>query len=226
MKQLLKIGTALALGVLLGSYGKSKTENSAGAQPLIAPVQAMEVEQLKTQNANLLQENSSLRQQLLAVVNQLQQITVQSSSSIANVESADIKNQNELEINTLKSKIISDKIIKKLNDHSNDLSSTLAQEFNNEAINYEWAEAEQQKLSSWFSNDAEFAGLALQSVSCRTTQCKISVAAVTHEQANNIVTTLSHALKEHYESSVYFSDTNLTRNTTELYISFAPDDAI
>lgn len=227
MKYVIQIGIALALGVLVGGYGVSRTERSADIESRIESVRVEEVGQLKTQNANLLQKNNMLRQQLAAALNQSQQVITQATTSAThNVAQVEIDNQGETGINKLRSKIIADKIIKKLNDHSHDLSSTLAQEFNNEAINYEWAEAEQQKLSGWFSNDVEFAGLALQNVSCRTTQCKISVAASTLEQANSIFTTLSNALKERYKSSLYFSDTDLTNNTTALYISFAPDDVI
>ena len=227
MKQLIVGALVLVTGVLLGYYGDNLTKPKENIQSLPSHVQVVEFEQLKTESARLQQENGSLRHQLMVALNQPKKTIDQTTQSVtARPMQTEVKSQADFELAALKTKIIENKIVKKLSDSPQHLSNILAQEFNSEAINYEWADAEQQKLSSWFSNNKEFAGLALQDISCRTTQCKISVAASTQEQANSIFMTLSNELKERYASSLYFTDMDLENNTTSLYISFAQDDVI
>lgn len=226
-QQVVLIGVAMVLGFLLGSFYATSTDGSSHKVVQTNDSALVELERLKDQNASLLQEIDTLRRKL-AVEPRISQKSIARTSNPDDVNSrkAELDNQTAQEMQALKSKMIANEILGKINNNPEELSSVLAQEFNSEAVNHQWAETEQQRLSNWFVNNEEFSGLALQGVTCRTTQCKISVAASTPEQANNIFEVLSSALKEQYAFSLYYSDVDLTHNTAALYISFSPDAAL
>ncbi|MFC3116652.1 S10 family serine carboxypeptidase-like protein [Cellvibrio fontiphilus] len=226
-QQVVLIGVALVAGFLMGNFYATPADNASHKIAQSNESTLVLLEQLKNQNANLLQELNSLRKRMAIAQSSSSTEIIQTAES-DNLDTAqtELNKQTALELQTLKSKMIANEILGKINNNPEELSSVLAQEFNSEAVNQQWAEAEQQKLSNWFVNNEAFSGLALQGVTCRTTQCKISVAASTTEQANNIFEVLSHALKEQYEFSLYYSDVDLTQNTAALYISFSPEAAL
>lgn len=226
-QQVVLIGVAMVLGFLLGNFYTTPTDGSSHKVVQTNDSALVELERLKDQNSSLLQEVNVLRKKLTLVSGSPQESIIQTArpDDISHGK-AELENKTVQEMQALKSKIIATEILGKINNHPEELSSVLSQEFNNEAVNHQWAEAEQQRLSSWFVNNEEFSGLALQDITCRTTQCKISVAASTREQANDIFEVLSNALKEQYEFSLYYSDVDLTHNTAALYISFSSDTAL
>lgn len=226
-QQVVLIGVALIVGFLIGSFYATATEGSSQKVAQTNGAVFVELELLKDQNANLLQEVDTLRKKLMmGSGNSQESIARTPNPDGINIGKEKLDNQTVQELQALKSKIIANEILGKINNNPEELSSVLAQEFNSEAVNHQWAETEQQKLSNWFVDNEEFSGLALQGVTCRTTQCKISVAASTPEQANNIFEVLSSALKEQYAFSLYYSDVDLAHNTAALYISFSPDAAL
>lgn len=226
-QQVVLIGAAVVSGFLLGNFYQTPTDGSSQKVVQTNDSALVELERLKDQNANLLQEVDALRKELTLVSASLQESIIQTAKpSDVNIGKAGLENKTVQEMQALKSKIIANEILGKINNDPEKLSHVLAQEFNSEEVNQQWADAEQHKLSNWFVNNEAFSGLALQGVTCRTTQCKISVAASTPEQANNIFEILSNALKEEYEYSLYYSDIDLAHNTAALYISFSPDTAL
>lgn len=218
MKQLLIIGVSLVVGFITGSYWASPNNISANITSNAIDTKNADIVQLQNHNANLQLENNSLRQRLIAKQSS-SQLTTQNSTSSATSASG---NQAEHELAIVELEMTAEKIHNTLRNNNYN-SSYLAKNFENEKTDYAWAEAEQQKLSNWFINNHEFSGLALREVSCRTTQCKISVAANTNEQANEILTKLSSVLSENYKSSLHFADTDIASGKTTLYISFAQD---
>lgn len=224
MKQLLFIGVSLGIGFISGNYWASLDNISANIPSNAIDTKNAGIIQLQNHNANLQLENNSLRQQLINRQNS-SQLTTQ-NSTFANSTSSAVStssNQAESELAAVKLKMTEEKIHNTLRNNNYN-SSYLAKNFEDEKTDHIWAEAEQQKLSNLFINNDEFSNLALREISCRTTQCKISVAANTNEQANEALTKLSSALSENNKSSLYFSDTDIANSKTTLYISFAQDE--
>lgn len=74
------------------------------------------------------------------------------------------------------------------------LNSELEKEFDNEAIDYDWAAEHEETLTEVFYTEESLAQYAVNNIECKTTKCKINFPASDIAQANEISEKFTQAL--------------------------------
>jgi len=201
--------------VFIASYGVSNIASKDLVSPVNSNKASLEarIALLESTNEVLTEENNNLRFQLT------NQITVPISKDEKPIEPTLTVQSTVDELEKYKVKAISNHLAHILDGDLGQVSDRLSSQFEDEAVDYDWAQKEEQKISASFSNHQELAGLALQGVSCRSTQCKLSVAINDINHANEVFSKIELVLKEKYPESVVFASPDFSKNISNFYIS-------
>lgn len=213
---LIAIASAIAGAILVSQY------NSNRCQVDIQPIQNTKL--LNEQIAQLQQENKQLSAQLkqqnsrpsplpdqIAETEQQQQLA-NSSQSMSEKDGVD---EQVLRKSESFSKWLEDA---HKDDGHFDLNKEMQRRFNEEAVDPDWAAAEEQEYFSLFSQNPELSGLALRETQCRTQQCAITVSITDLNQANQLVEKMTVVLRQKNKYPMIIAATDEQQGITKLYI--------
>lgn len=100
-----------------------------------------------------------------------------------------------------------------------DLNREMQIGFERESINVFWAEEQEAKMQNVFNVNSDFSGIALKEVSCRSTQCRLSIAITDMDQANTLVELVSKAVQDEQPYSTVIATPDEQAGVTKIYIS-------
>lgn len=98
------------------------------------------------------------------------------------------------------------------------IEDKLENNFKNESTDVNWANQEQQKYMNFFSQSEELAGIGLIDVVCKSEQCKISIAANSVDESNNISGKVASVLQKSKKPSNFMVVPDLEKSNTNLYV--------
>ena len=100
-----------------------------------------------------------------------------------------------------------------------DLSTKMQTHFASEAVDVFWAEEQEARIQNIFNVNTDLSGIALKETSCRSTQCRLSIAITDMDQANNLVELVSSAIQDEkaYYTVIAIPDEQV--GVTKIYIS-------
>lgn len=99
-----------------------------------------------------------------------------------------------------------------------DLNKEMQRRFDTEAVDPDWAAAEEQEYLSLFSQNPELSGLALRETQCRTQQCAITVSITDLDQANQLAEKMALVLRQKNKYPMIIVATDEQQGITKLYI--------
>lgn len=99
-----------------------------------------------------------------------------------------------------------------------DLNKEMQRRFDAEAVDPDWAAAEEQEYLSLFSQNPELSGLALRETQCRTQQCVITISITDINQANELVEKMTLVLRQQKKYPMIIAAPDEQQGITRLYI--------
>lgn len=99
------------------------------------------------------------------------------------------------------------------------IGNAMQQGFDQEVRDSDWAETEETKVSDLFFESEYLEGLALHNIECRKTQCRLSIAVNSLDQANNTVDNLLNSFVSQQDFRQIVAAPNLEENVTTLFVS-------
>jgi hypothetical protein len=104
-------------------------------------------------------------------------------------------------------------------DHADfDLNKEMQRRFDAEAVDPNWAPAEEQEYFSLFSQNPELSGLALRETQCRTQQCAITVSITDLNQANQLAEKMALVLRQKNKYPMIIAAIDEQQGITKLYV--------
>ena len=99
-----------------------------------------------------------------------------------------------------------------------DLGATMAERFENEDKDYNWAISKEGDLQTLFSQERALGDVALKSTHCKATQCRITVGVIDRHHANEVAMAISRTFAEKYPSQIIV-DTHVDTGEAIFYLS-------
>lgn len=229
MAQPLKIACIAIASAIAGAYTMHYIDSIANQADALAQSQnaAQLIEQLQQENTQL---NALLEQKKIAATNVAGKATEISAPLPAQAK-PDEKSATPASVTAVqdsqalhKSESFGKWLTSAYKETANfDLHKEMQRRFDAEAIDPEWAEAQERQYLTLFSQDPELAGLALRETQCRTQQCALTISISDINQANELLEKMTKTLQQshHYPMIVAIPDEQ--QGVTTLYIGKEAD---
>lgn len=103
------------------------------------------------------------------------------------------------------------------------LNQTLAQNFENEIRDPNWADEQENNYRNLFSETVELADFALKDSQCKSNQCELTVSIGNLEQSDQLLEKMNKVLAANHKNAALVIAADVQTGTSKLYISENPE---
>lgn len=216
---------AFGAGTLVGYFSAQPLQNNHEAQPQLS--QGDQIRALENQLSDANKKISAL--QLGArpspTVASPNPATPDAAATTANAQ----RTAENDKLSALEGQLITQKLKEKhqwlldgyAKSRNFDPGETMQKKFDEEPVDFTWAEEQENNLISTFSSNPELAGFALLDTKCKSSLCQVSVSFTDAEQANKIATQVSQTISSLDKYTSVVASPNAQTKITTLYVALA-----
>lgn len=217
--------TTFSIALSAGTYWFAISNNASecittenlSSSPLDTDILFDELQQLKL-------DNELLKKQL-AGINHKSRVEISSQENSAPTEKEEFVAQEIIfneQYQTLKRAEDFSKYTSELETRNTSLEKDMEEKFQTESVDYEWASAYQEKLSSLFSSTSTLTEAEPDLIECKTNRCQIKIRVTDSAHANALTTAFSSALDTNtleIQKTAVIAAPNFSQGLLNLYIA-------
>lgn len=174
----------------------------------------------------LQQENQRLKKLLAEHSNQEAAAAKQPNENTAatNQQLQTQLQQLEMEKQLRKASAFSDWVLQAQQENPDfNLNQTLAQQFEHETRDPQWADEQENNYRNLFSESVDLADFALKDSQCKTSQCELTVSIGNLEQSDQLLEKMNKVLAANNKKAALVIAADAQTGTSKLYISENPE---